>query len=89
LAHREWRTEHEKKIIGELSLVSIAYWRGGHRSANILAQRGPPAPINWRSDVKNVKKNVKKKRTDSSVRLAYFQANRLLTELYKQETEIR
>jgi hypothetical protein len=44
-------------------LVSIAYWRGGHRSANILAHRGPPAPINWRSDVKNVKKNVKKKRT--------------------------
>jgi hypothetical protein len=26
---------------------------------------------------------------NSSVRLTYFQANRLLTELYKQETEIR
>ncbi len=26
---------------------------------------------------------------NSSVRLAYFQVNRLLTELYKQETEIR
>ena len=58
--HPAPRTEHENKIIGELCLVSIAYWRRGHRSANILAQRGPPAPINWRSDVKNVKKNVKK-----------------------------
>jgi hypothetical protein len=26
---------------------------------------------------------------NSSVRLAYFQANRQLTELYKQETEVR
>jgi hypothetical protein len=50
-APKEWRTEHEKKIIGALCLVSIAYWRGGHRSANILAHRGPPAPINWCSDV--------------------------------------
>jgi hypothetical protein len=29
------------KIIGALCLVSNAYWRGGHRSANILAHRGP------------------------------------------------
>ncbi len=43
--------QHEKKIIGELCLGSIAYWRGGHWSANILAHRGPLAPINWRSDV--------------------------------------
>ncbi len=33
--------------------------------------------------------NFKKRgRPNSSVRLAYFQANRLLTGLYKQETEI-
>ncbi len=35
-------------------------------------------------------KEVKKRRgPNSSVRLTYFQANHLLTELYKQETEIR
>jgi hypothetical protein len=33
-----------KKKNGTLCLVSIAYWRGGHRSANIL-------PLYWRSDV--------------------------------------
>jgi hypothetical protein len=32
---------------------------------------------------------LKRSGPNSSVRLAYFQANRLLTDLYKQETEIR
>jgi hypothetical protein len=59
-----------------------------------LAHRGPPAPINWRSDVPcaslfNKRQMLKRSGPNSSVRLAYFQANRLLTELYKQETEIR
>ncbi len=38
-----------------------------------------------RGDHWNFKKRVG---PNSSVRLAYFQANRLLTGLYKQETEI-
>jgi hypothetical protein len=34
-------------------------------------------------------KNLKRGAPNSSVRLAYFHTNRLLIELYKQETEIR
>ncbi len=36
-----------------------------------------------------VLENLKKGAPNSSVRLAYFHTNRLLIELYKQETEIR
>ncbi len=99
LAHRctlrqqEWRTKHGKKIIGALFLVSNAYWRGGHRSANILAHQGPSAPFYWRSNVpcaitrcyNSAGGSLKfKKEADSSVRLTYFHANRLLVGLYKQ-----
>jgi hypothetical protein len=55
----------------------------------------PPCHYYWwtdgfRSPIGDQNKKIKKRGgPNSSVRLAYFQANRLLTELYKQETEIR
>jgi hypothetical protein len=88
-----------KKIIGALCLVRIAYWRGGHLSANKLAHRGPPAPIYWRSDVPcDINKCYNSQYAmrgiieicgpNLSVRLTYFHDNHLLTGHYKQETEI-
>jgi hypothetical protein len=49
------------------------YWRTDGFTSNMVGQN---------------KRNKKRGGPNSSVRLTYFQANRLLTQHYKQETEI-
>jgi hypothetical protein len=81
------------------------YWRTVPGKDCLLAEGDIGVPIYWRTDAPppsitivpmvshllfaDRTKNLKRGGTNSSVCLAYFQANRLLTELYKQETEIR
>jgi hypothetical protein len=72
------------------------YWCTLSGQHCLLAEGNIGAPIYWRTDAPRaitiggpmVSHLLLADRT-SSVRLAYFQAIRLLTELYKQETEIR
>ena len=85
-----------KKIIGALCQVNIAYWR---RETSVRQYIGVPIPpraitiggpmvvlhLIWLVRTKEIKKIGG---PNSSVRLTYFQANRLLTQHYKQETEI-
>jgi hypothetical protein len=84
-----------KKIIGAQCLVSMPIGGEGHRCANILAYRCPPRHYYWRTDGftspigRQNKRSKKKRRTKQFSAPHLFQANRLLTELYKQETEIR
>jgi hypothetical protein len=79
-----WRT-----VLGQHCLLA----RGTSERLYIGAQRPPCAnklalrcPL---CSLFNKKQMLKRSGPNSSVRLPYFQANRLLTELYKQETEIR
>jgi hypothetical protein len=60
---------------------------GGHRCANILAHRYIGAPIHPAPVVLGPC-SITNGRPNISVRLTYFHSNRLLTGLYKQETEI-
>ncbi len=74
----------KKKLLAHCAWSTLPSGGGGHRCANILAHRCPPRHYYWRTDGFTSPIGWQ----NSSVRLAYFQANRLLTELYKQETEI-
>jgi hypothetical protein len=88
----------QKKIVGPQCLVNIAYWRGGHQSANILYWR-TDAPCLGRYHTEaasptqllaldNINFTLPNGGPNSLVRLAYFHANCLLSGLYKRETEI-
>ncbi len=91
-----WRTEQEKTFLVHSVWSALPIGSEGHRCANILAYWCPPLHYYWRTDgftspIGRQNKRSKKKRggPNSLVHFTYFQANRLLTELYKQETEMR
>ncbi len=46
LRQKLWRTEHEKKIIGSLCLVRIAYWRRGTLVRQYIG--APIHPAHWK-----------------------------------------
>jgi hypothetical protein len=85
----------KKKITGALCQVNIAYWRRETSVRQYIDVPIPPAPLLladrwllhliWLVRTKEIKKRGG---PNSSVRLTYFQANRLLTQHYKLETEI-
>ena len=87
----------KKKLLAHCAWSALPIGGGGHRCANILAHRST-----LHAHTTSVRKgytfrffNIMYSFTSPiggpniSVRLAYFHPNRLLIELYKQETEIR
>jgi hypothetical protein len=91
------REAGKKRIIGAPCLACIAYWPRGHWCANILDPivprattiGGPMVSYLKLEDGTKKEKIEKKRRTKQfGAPCLYFQANRLLTELYEQETEI-
>jgi len=86
----------KKKLLAHCVWSGLPIGGGGHRCANILAHRSTlPTEkettctstmlVVWR----HISCTFQRGAPNSSVRLAYFHTNRLLIELYKQETEIR
>ncbi len=92
MADRTWKksAKHNLDIISAPCLFKIAYWRRGTPCS--ITNGAPNTKIircaNNRRKEGYLTKKILRDGPNSSVRLAYFQANRLWTELYKQETEI-
>jgi hypothetical protein len=86
----------KKKLLAHCVWSGLPIGGGGHWCANILARRSTQRTekettcmstmlVVWR----HVSCMFQRGAPNSLVRLAYFHTNRLLIELYKQETEIR
>ncbi len=75
--------KNPRNRIGSPCLVRVAYWRRGTSVRQYIGAPIHPAPVViGPCSITNGGPNI-------SVRLTYFHSNRLLTGLYKQETEIR
>ncbi len=81
-ANRSGGPNKKIKLLAHCVWSALPIGGGGHRCANILADR---TGFCVACHIKRIKRGG----PNSSVRFAYFQANRLFTQLYKQETEIR